>query len=125
MTHGAAGIKLFSSFPPSRDVSRFSLYVYGIHGYEPLLTVETYLNGGSGGWICREEPPVDLVHSPEVLHVAQVDSNLDHITHGCPCSLQYRPDVVHGLPGLGLYIFPHCLVGLGIEGAGSRYVDLM
>ena len=39
-------------------------------------------------------------------------------------ALQYRSDIVHGLLGLGLYIFPHCLVSLGIEGAGSRYVDM-
>ncbi len=70
----------------------------------------------------REDTILRIRELEAEFHVAQVDGNLDHITHGCPC-LQYRSDIVHGLL-LGLYIFPHCLVSLGIEGAGSRYVDM-
>ena len=77
----------------------------------------------SRGLMLAEEFGIDFVHRLEVGAIREVDGALDHLREARAGALQNRLGVVQDQARLMLDIAQRHLVGAGIDGHLSRYVD--
>src|SRR5579884_2170100 len=73
-----------------------------------------------GREVSGEVGAVDLVHRREVLHVRQVHGGLEHVLEVRARRLEDRPEIVHGVPGLGADVGGDFALGVGSDGAGGE-----